>query len=131
MKSWLAKCLTLLTVLTVSGGHLACMQAGAWALMTRDHAGAMSLPEMAGAFLSGSQPCKRCLLTMEATVKGLASEEGKAAPAAPELGLVPAESRPITLSPPAPDCLAPAGDAFSRTFTGIGHAPPVPPPDFA
>ncbi|MCB1087909.1 MAG: hypothetical protein KDM63_12740 [Verrucomicrobiae bacterium] len=128
--------LLLVAVVSVSGIHLAFMQAGAWAMMVRDrqaeNAG-RSLVQVVSDLVSGAKPCERCLLTLRA---GIAAHDDSKNDRYPptfdltEFRLIPCLWQPARVVPPLairlPLAPASLGGPAPRPVTPLS-----PPPELA
>ncbi|MBL9154543.1 MAG: hypothetical protein JNK37_18845 [Verrucomicrobiales bacterium] len=131
MPSLLRQSLALIAVVSVSGIHLAFMQAGAWAWMwwdrDRDHLAQNpdAWIQTIEGYFTGAHPCERCLATLRAGLDAQRTDDEKPRPAGDshELRLIPVQARPaIRIAAP------PAGlqDRPPLRIAASGQADPTP-----
>lgn len=127
------RALFLIAMVSVSGIHLAFMQAGAWAFMLHDRESeveAVSLSFIVAEFISGAKPCQRCLITTRASLDSHPGTGGDLTFAIElkDLRLAPVQFSPIRLNPPVAG-FKPVPEEEKRFPGRDGTAPPSPPPE--
>ena len=126
------KALAIFAVISVSGIHLAFMQAGAWAFMLWEQErqdDAPPISRLAVEIVSGANPCQRCLITRQASLEshGQSQDEKRSHHETIELRLIPADCRTVCLFPPSPN-VRPLNHFVIGTGDLADTRPPVPPP---